>query len=1612
MGREENFFDLGGHSLLLLQVHEKLQSLFPASKLSVVELFKYPTVRALSERLGPGSQALERARPQERKEQHRGEREPIAIVGMAGRFPKARSVAEYWENLRAGRECVTFFTDEELRGSGVSEELLRDPAYVKARAILEDVDLFDAPFFSYTPREAEVMDPQQRLFLETAWEALEDAGYDAERCPGPVGVYAGANISTYLHNNLHRSPEVLAAAGGLQTKVGNDKDSLATRVSYQLGLRGPSVSVQTACSTSLVAVHMACASLLSGECDMALAGGVSIGFPQKVGYLYQEEGILAPDGHCRAFDEDARGTVSGSGVGVVVLKRLSDALAAGDTIRGVILGSAVNNDGSLKVGYTAPSVQGQAEVVAAALANAGVAPGTIGYLEAHGTGTALGDPVEIEALTQAFGVGTAGKGSCALGSVKTNIGHLDAAAGVAGLIKAVLVLEKREIPPSLHFEKANPRIDFASTPFRVNARLQPWSADGPRRAGVSSFGIGGTNAHVVLQEAPAAPPAAPVAGWQLLVLSARTEASLARAAEGLRAHLPSTSDAELADVAYTLQAGRRAFRHRRAVLCRGVDEAVRALSDAEPSLSLGGFAPDGSRRLVFLFPGQGAQRVGAGAALHREGGVFREELDRCCDLLKPELGVDLRGLLYPPAGLEAESERQLQETWLTQPAVFALDWALARQWLAWGLSPCAFLGHSVGEYVAACLAGVMAAEDAIRLVAERGRLLQSLPRGAMLAVPLPEAEVLPLVAGALSLAAVNAPSQCVLSGPEAAIAAAASELRGRGIEGRRLRTSHAFHSSMTEPILAAFEARVRSVRLHAPRIPFLSNVTGTWVTAEQATEPAYWSRQIRSTVRFADALDVALADGAAALLEVGPGSTLTGLARQHASFGPQHVALSSMQTETVAAGQAEPAQRVLARLWACGVEVDWKTLHAGSRRRRVPLPTYPFERRRYFVEPPSSEARPRSTLPRKRRDVGQWCSVPVWRQVPPGFATAAEAADSCRRSWLVLAEATGPGAEVAAALRRRGEPVAVAHPGRDFERHSAEEFTIRPEAEEDYRAVLRELAGCGREPRLVVHAWSAGFPDEGAADGELLDRAWREGFGAARLLLQALAQVRGASPLRLVALASGLHEVIGGEATRPERLPLLGVCRVAPQEQPDLECLSLDVTAPGSGALDDATLDLVIEQCLTGEPGSTLAIRNGHLWREDFGPVPLPPALSDRLRIREGGTYLITGGLGRIGLEIAGFLARSARARLVLVGRSRLPERGEWADWVSSRGEADPVSRRIVAVLALESLGAEVVTVQADVADAQAMEARVAGAEARLGPIHGVVHAAGVTTGPSFGPLGTLSAQACAEQFRVKVQGTHVLQQVLAGRALDFCVLMSSLSTALGGLGMAAYAAANLYLDGVAVQRRQAGEAGWTSVGWDGWWLGEEGGARPATPLAALAMSRAEGIAVLERLLGGRPTPRVLISTADLAARGGRWVEREEPPESAAAAATRHPRRELSGAYVAPRNEVERSIAGIWQTLLGIEEVGVHDGFLELGGHSLLATQIATRLRETFGVEVALRDVFEAATVAGLAERVASAGGKSGRAEKVAQVVQRLKSLSPEERRSLLQRERELRERA
>lgn len=1461
----------------------------------------------------------------------------VAIVGMAGRFPGAPTLKDYWANVRDGKESIHFYTDEELSDS-VSSEILRDPRYINAKGALAEAEGFDSRLFGVSPSDAEILDPQHRALLECAWAALEDAGYAC----GPsrdlqAGVFAGCAISTYLLRAVAAGLDTRNGTSELQWAIGNDKDFLASRVSHQLGLVGPSVTVQAACATSLAAVHLACQSLLTYECDLAVAGGVAITFPLHAGYFHVPGGIASSDGHCRAFDAASDGTVSGNGVGVVVLKRLADALKDRDTILAVVRGSAMNNDGRRKLGYTAPSVDGQAEVIAQAFAMAGCDPSTVGLLEAHGTGTRLGDPIEVSALRRVFLTSADGRPYCALGSVKTNIGHLDAAAGVAGLIKAVLSLRHRTIPPSLHFQTPNPEIDWEGSPFYVPIAAAAWSSSGPLRAGVSSFGLGGTNVHLVLEEAPDVAPVSSTAEdeAELLVLSAATPSALLARRAALREHLERAT-VRLEDVAHTLQIGRRQLAFRWQAVARSRDTALAAL------VREAGLASSGGAGIAFLFPGQGVAYEGTTAGLYARESVFRSRIDRCDSIVRAEFG---RSLFAPP-GQESPGDALID-----QPAIFAIGLALADLWRSWGARPAALLGHSLGEYTAACVAGVFDEDDALRLVCRRAELVAQFASGAMVAVLLSEAETRVLLPPKLAIAAINREDLTVVSGPRPAIDAFKREVEARRIAILPLRSHHAFHSAMLDEAIPAFRAQVSAVRLRPPRLPVVSNVTGDWLSPQEATDPEYWVRHFRNTVRFAEGIRRLRERDIKIALEFGPGLTLGQW------ITPTRAGIRTLPTMPSATDSASERAFILSTLgqvWQSGVDVDWAAVDGERRRGRIPLPIYPFERQRFAIDLGRTGTFPRAE---NRTAHEGWYWTLGWSE-----KAAPTPAQSDYRGWLVVAQSADAAAAAVGILRvTAATRVAIAIPGSDFAMLGPGEFRFRPNVASDVarmvaaaRNAVGELGHVLYTLTLAQASWSA---------DRLLGELCGTSFFTPLHLIQALGGEDG--PVEVIALADGMHRVGDSPAASPEKAALIGLCRVVPREHPNVtfRCIDLPEHSVLEGWADRLSAELSSDDPLVA-------------WRNQrrFVPESLParPRFVGERRpeLRNGGVYLVTGGLGGIGLTLATMLAREHRAKLVLTSRTELPAADEWEVWLETHAESDARSRAIRAVRAIAAAGGEVLVLAADVSDRLAMTRVRREIEARFGVLNGIVHAAGVAGG---GMIARKTAREAARVLSPKVIGARLLEDVFGDLPIDFVVHCSSLSSLHGDFGQLDYCAANACLDALGGRPFGTGGAFVLTINWDTW--RDVGMAATVDVPAELRAEREKALENgIDPVEGARAftwalssgLPQVAVSPRGLPAAIS--ASRARNPFAAMFATTRgrHQRPESATPYVAPRSPDEAVIAELWAEALGIDGIGVHDSFFDLGGHSLIAMHLVHRIVERLGLGLTLKRFLDAPTIAAI----------------------------------------------
>lgn len=1347
----------------------------------------------------------------------------IAIVGMAVNLPGASNLSQYWENLRDGVETISKLNRSDLLEAGEELSRINHKDYVASAAKLDGYKMFDADFFGLSPKEAAIMDPQHRKFLETSWEALETAGHPPENFDGRIGVFAGSGMGSYFYFNVCSNPDLVDKTGMfLLRHTGNDKDFMATRLSHILDLKGPSINLQTACSTSLVATHYACQSLLNGECDMALAGGSTIELPHGRGYIYEEGEILSPDGHCHAFDHRAKGTVFGSGAGVVVLRRLADAIADGDHIWGVIKGSAVNNDGSAKAGYLAPSVDGQATAISEAQAVANTPAGTIDYVECHGTGTYLGDPIEVAALTEAFRHTTDKTGYCHIGSVKTNIGHLDTAAGVASLVKTTLSLHNQQIPPSLGYEKPNPAIDFEASPFKVNAKLQDWASNSsPRRAGVNSMGVGGTNAHVVVEEAPKqAPYEASDWPFHILTVSGRSKSALNANAKALAAHLRAHPEQELADISFTLKEGRRHFEHQRILVANSHEQAAELLETNDPQHVSTHKSIAGKAEVTFMFPGGGAQFVGMGQGLYETEPVFQEWVDRGFDILQPELDLDIRALWLPEDDVVGDAEERLKQPSIQLPLIMIIEYALAKLWMSWGVRPTALVGHSMGENTAACLAGVLSFKDCIKLIHLRGQLFDTVPAGGMMCIRLPVGYVRNMLGDNLDLASVNAPELSVVSGPDAALAQLQDQLAEHSIDFKRIPIDIAAHSRMLDPILEKFRGYLQTITLNPPELPIVSNSTGTFLTDDEATNPEYWVNHLRGTIMFADCITTLATEPNRIYLEVGPGKALSSMAAMNDKINHLHT-FSTLRHPDQDIADDVYFVSVLARLWATGVNIDWEQIWGSARRNRVVLPTYAFQQSEYFIERQKTITQSVSNdLLTRTEDIADWGYRPVWhpRLADCVFDVEADLALTDKQTWLFFIDKIGVGSSIAKNLRMAGHNVIEVHTGDDFIRESDSVYLLAPErGREGYDALIKDLVSRDIIPNHIVNFWLLTQDEQSRPGSSFFHQNQEQGFNSLVSLAQAISDENLTAPLHITAITSGAAQVKDEELPYPEKAMILGPIRGIPHEFPNVTCSALDVdinarlkSSPKhslwkrrrvqnkASAIKGLTKQ-ILEELLAPAQNTISALRGDKRFELGFHALKLPEPQNDNVPVYQpNNAYLITGGFGGIGLTFAKDILKH-QATVILLTRMALPDRTGWKQYLLSHSPNDKTAKRILAVQQLEALGGQVEIAVGDVCNITDMSTIIDAAQNKFGPIKGVIHAAGII---DDGPLLTKNMATMDTVLAPKIHGTQVLHKLFPDGALDWLVLFSSTSTVIAAAGQVDYMSANEYLNAYAKSRK------------------------------------------------------------------------------------------------------------------------------------------------------------------------------------------------------------------
>jgi phthiocerol/phenolphthiocerol synthesis type-I polyketide synthase E len=1490
---------------------------------------------------------------------NRDQTDSIAIIGMSARMPGSPDLNAFWTLLRDGKEAIVQFSKEEMLGVGADPDVVNHEKSVAAKGYLADVDLFDASFFGISPREAELIDPQHRVMLECAWEAMEGAGYDPAQYPGRVAIFTSAGMNTYLAFNILTNPGLMEQVGGFQLSIYNDKDFVPTRIAYSMNTHGPAIDIGTACSSSLVGVHMACQHLLTYQSDMVLVGGVTVHLPQKTAYVDEGGTAYSPDGHCRPFDATPSGLVDGNGAAAVVLKRLSDAIADGDHIHAVIRGSAINNDGSDKIGYSAPSIDGQAEVILEAQAMAGVLPEEISYVEAHGTATPLGDPIEVAALTQAFRTQTDLTGYCGLGAVKSNIGHVDKAAGLAGLIKTALSLEHEQLVPTLHWQAPNPKLDLPNTPFYIVNTLKPWprQENKPRIAALSSFGVGGTNAHAILAEAPLVQPGSSSRANHLLVLSARTESALNSSVQRLVNHLTEHPTCNLADVTHTLQRGRKRFSHRLSLSVKDIQEAIQQLPNTTSAFVESSSAPE----IVFLFPGQGSQYSGMGRELYQHEPLFTALIDQCAEFLEPLIGQDIRAVLFPLPEAQAQAQEMLKNTSLTQPALFALEYALARVWMRWGVAPKAMIGHSLGEYVAACLAGVFSLEDGLTLVSIRSRLMQSMPPGAMLSVPLAEHKVMEqLTASKISLdiAAVNGPALTVVSGTIENIDAFKAHLLAQNVNGTVLQTSHAFHSSMMEPMLESFSAQTRHISFQAPQIPYISNLTGTWITAAQVTDPNYWREHIRQTVRFSAGIQTLLhSDKHAVLLEIGPGRTLTSLA-SIAVQENQRTLVVSLPTAQATIGAQAFMLTALGQLWCAGVAIDWAGFYENESRLRVPLPTYPFERQKFWIQPGGQKSASSFAQndARRRKNPDDWFYLPGWvlSQSPNGKATP-----NAQRFSLY-----GPSSPLASLLRdtlaKQGHTVSLSH---------THDECVVSSKDCDTLVYLPILNGSH------------------TADGDKITRTLSTVCDPLIKLVQAISAQRDDRPLRLAAISEHVLATDPSLTIEPAQAALLGMMRTLNYEFTHFDTQTIDIITPTttkklSRLCEKLTAELVSETC-----DSTIVLHNSNRWIPELRPIH-PEERDPALGIFKAHcVYVITDGLEDIGLVFAKALAKLPGSKMVLTAQS-----------------SATLTRRQAEIESLRALGASVEAVELKEISTQSLSALLERVQEKWQAIDVFIHAVDMHSKKPFGLIQALDEQALSTYWNAQQNQLLELETALEKHEVNLCMVMSSLTAQISGTGQVAHTVAALHLEAFAHQHNQRHDVPWMVIQWDSW-KAENTAKSELSARTDLPLSPEEGMQAFERLMKLDEMACVTIATNPPMARREQILRQQKNSASGPATSSEdrlYERPYLSNPYVAPRNEYEQSVAQTWQKCLGIKQIGVEDNFFDLGGHSLLGAQLTLELQYDFKVNVDIALLFAHPTVAQLSQALLDKQLENSDTDQLAAQLDCLESMTDEEVEALL----------
>jgi len=1473
----------------------------------------------------------------------------VAIIGIAVRMPKALTVPQFWENLINGKESISVFNQEELIKSGISPEAIAHPNFIAAKGVMEEAEMFDAAFFGISPREAELMDPQHRVLMECAWDAMENAGYVSDEYSGRVSIFTSAGMNTYLPFNLMSNPDLLEQVGGVQLSIYCDKDFLPTRIAYSMNIRGPAIDIGTACSSSLVSTHLACQHLTTYQSDMALVGGITIHLPQISGHVHEPGAAYSPDEHCRPFDATPSGLIDGNGAAVIILKRVQDAIADGDQIYGVIKGSAINNDGSNKVGYSAPSIQGQAEVIIEAQANADVHPETISYVEAHGTATPLGDPIEVAGLTQAFRHGTQKNNFCGLGSVKSNIGHVDKAAGLAGLIKTTLALHHEMIPPSLHWKEPNPKLQLQDSPFYVVQTAQPWDRipQQPRRAGISSFGVGGTNAHVILEEAPIREPGSIGRPNHIITGSAKSKAALDRKLQQLIQVFSKDTHLDIANIAYTLNTGRKSFNHRFSFRCSSHQEALQIIK----SKSFTETVSTGSSQVIFMFTGQGSQYVDMAKDLYEQEQQFKEYFDQCAIILHPLIGLDIRKITFSNPHEKESNQNRLQETSITQPVLFALEYALAKLWMGWGVQPKAMIGHSVGEIVAACIADVLSLEDALDLIVMRSKLMQSLPRGSMLSVALSAEKTNHYILNhelLLDIAAVNAPELCVVSGESEVIDTLQKLIEKDGHTTQLLKTSHAYHSKMMDPILASFERAIQSKIFNPPKIPFISNITGNWVSTAEVTNPSYWGRHIRQSVQFNLGIKTILKDITDPIfLEIGPGKTLNQLVKLELSQASNKaLALSSIPQYYDKTSAQKIILESFSTLWANQAPICWKGFYKEEKRLKVPLPSYPFERTPYWVEPIIKSKNSTHTF----SDLNQ--SNPVdWFYEPSFKSTKIQQYENVKKVILIFGSLNLLHERAAKDLALQGHTVINAIRSDIFQEVDKLNIKVSLSNKTELEKLFILLSKESMKIDNVVYigrSISSGMV--GMKVSEKMQSSTYQGANCCEIIT-ILQAIDGYKKYYSDEIVLNLIETevirIGNELIDfTSDSGVLGLIPTIHYEYPNIRARYIDVS---SQIIDsDTEINHLIHFLNSPEKMLSVAIRKQLVWTEHLEKIQLSDNLIPHKQLHSQGNYLITGGLEGVGLEFTKFLAKRFENSNLIITTAI-------ADFVNNpkiQQEIKSIEASYPCKLHVYYIDYQHTNPLADIVQKFQNSFQ----------LNGIIHATDMSNPRPLDLINDFSLEKTLEYWQLESKMIEGIIKIAKNTTLDFCYFMSSLSAKIGAMSQVSHAIFSSQLSHMISKESVELKNKVSIIYWDRWIQDAE---------SAFINTKTQGIRPLDGeqvldYLFSFTVPQILIATNHPFSRLRTFSNEQLLPIKNLQTPTIYDRPELEIHYSAPENDLEKELTDIWQDFLKITPIGIHDNFFDLGGQSLLAAQLIRHIKDHLSVNLDLGIFFSAPTIAEL----------------------------------------------